>query len=582
MTASTTPRSADSVGTSPCMMAKASRSWAPTPTSRRTEPVARIIDDAADLQATDLAQHDPVLDHRLRATDLDGRHQRHVVGTGCGWRHDRLGQPGQQHALVDVPDPDGEVEGLGPPGQQPGLALGQHVQGRRPLAERPRQRRTQPPVRCLLQHHPRLAVGQCRGAGGKHAGSDLDITAEVIAHQCRQFQGPEPGPTGLVLGVRHGRGRYWRIVSLGRVPPVLPAGRSRSADSRSAPATRRTRHDHDQLERRDATARPAPTAPFGSVFSPLMSVARFDGETWSEPTITPLDSFQMHPGAHALHYGSACFEGLKAHRQVDGSARAFRADAHAARMAQSAGRLCLPVPPPELTQRLIAMAVEANEDTVPDPPGACISGRPCWAWTRRSGRRRTRADRRSSSCSPARSATISHPDRLTIAVETEVPRTTPQFGVVKAGANYAMALTPIMAARQQYAADQVLFAPGGIVQETGASNIVLIDGDHLVTPALTDAYLHGVTRDSLLKVARSMGWQVDERELSLADVVEWIARPTAELALTGTAAVVGAVGTLVVDGSHCSGRNAGVRRRGRPNCAARLIEIQTGQRTHDF
>ena len=94
----------------------------------------------------------------------------------------------------------------------------------------------------------------------------------------------------------------------------------------------------------------------------------------------------------------------------------------------------------------------------------------------------------------------------------------------------------------------MLFAPGGVVQETGASNVVLLDGDDVLTPALTDAYLHGVTRDSLLRLAQSLGWRVTERELTVADCVEWAARPGAEVALTGTAAVVAAVGTLVVDG----------------------------------
>ena len=87
-----------------------------------------------------------------------------------------------------------------------------------------------------------------------------------------------------------------------------------------------------------------------------------------------------------------------------------------------------------------------------------------------------------------------------------------------------MALSPIMAARERYGADQVLFAPGGQLQETGASNIVLIDGDHLLTPALTDAYLHGVTRDSLLRLARHRGWTVEEREVSL-DELRRVDRP---------------------------------------------------------
>lgn len=329
------------------------------------------------------------------------------------------------------------------------------------------------------------------------------------------------------------------------------------------------------------TARPAPSAPFGSVFGPVMSVARFDGRSWGEPATAPLDAFRVHPGAHALHYGSACFEGLKAHRQVDGAVRPFRADAHAARMAQSAERLWLPVPPAELTRQLIDLAVEANEDLVPDSPGALYLRPTLLGMDETIG----------AAAHPSETAIMFvlacpvgdylPPRPLTIAVETEIPRTTPQFGVVKAGANYAMALTPIMAARQRYDADQVLFAPDGDVQETGASNIVLIDGDHLVTPELTDAYLHGITRDSLLKVARSMGWRVDERGVTVDDVVEWIARPNAELALTGTAAVVGAVGTLIVAGEPLSVGTPGHAPR-TAELRQTLIEIQTGRRQFSF
>ena len=180
-----------------------------------------------------------MFDHRLRTADLDGGHQRHMLGPGRRRHRDRFSHTGQQRALVHVPDLDGEGEGLRSPGQQPGLALGQYVQCRRFLAQRPGQRRTEPTLGPVLQHHPRLPAGQRRCPRGKDTRSDIDVAAEVIAHQCRQFQGPEPGPPGLVLGVRHGRGRYWRIVSLGRVPPVLPGDRSHSADSRSATARRR-------------------------------------------------------------------------------------------------------------------------------------------------------------------------------------------------------------------------------------------------------------------------------------------------------------------------------------------------------
>ena len=94
----------------------------------------------------------------------------------------------------------------------------------------------------------------------------------------------------------------------------------------------------------------------------------------------------------------------------------------------------------------------------------------------------------------------------------------------------------------------MLFAPGGRLEETGASNVVLIDGEQLLTPALTDAYLHGVTRDSLLRLARHVGWSVEEREVTSTSASSGSPARSAELALTGTAAVVAPVGTLVVDG----------------------------------
>jgi branched-chain amino acid aminotransferase len=118
--------------------------------------------------------------------------------------------------------------------------------------------------------------------------------------------------------------------------------------------------------------------------------------------------------------------------------------------------------------------------------------------------------------------------------------------MVKSGANYAMALGPTMKARSALGADQVLFAPGGHVQETGAANFMLIDSRRVITPALSEAFLHGVTRDSILTLARDMGYQVDERaDLTVDEVLEWAGAEDAEAALSGTAAVLASVGHLI-------------------------------------
>jgi branched-chain amino acid aminotransferase len=330
------------------------------------------------------------------------------------------------------------------------------------------------------------------------------------------------------------------------------------------------------------TADGDPTAaPFGSVFGPTMAVARCVDGAWSPAEDVAVESFALHPGTHALHYGSSCFEGLKAHRQPDGSVVAFRPEAHVARFVQSAARLCLPVPPAELVAELIERCVRANADVTPAPPGA-LYVRPTLLGTDVTIGAAT---------APSASAILYvlgcpvgsylPPRPLTIAVEVTTPRTTPQFGVVKTGANYAMALGTTMEAKARFGADQVLFAPGGRVEETGASNVILVDGHHLLTPALSDAYLHGVTRDSLLRLARAEGWTVEERDVTVDDLLAWIARPTGELALTGTAAVVAGVGTVVVDGTaHPVGRSG-------PGSStealrAALVDIQTGRRPSPF
>lgn len=84
---------------------------------------------------------------------------------------------------------------------------------------------------------------------------------------------------------------------------------------------------------------------FGSVISATMAVSAFDDGRYERHRVVAVDSLPLHPASHVLHYGSACFEGLKAHRGPDGQVRLFRADRHVARMRASADLLCLPVPP---------------------------------------------------------------------------------------------------------------------------------------------------------------------------------------------------------------------------------------------
>lgn len=286
--------------------------------------------------------------------------------------------------------------------------------------------------------------------------------------------------------------------------------------------------------------------PFGTVFAPLMAVSSAVGGVFDAAKLVEVADLSIHPGAHALHYGSSCFEGLKAHKGTDGVVRTFRADRHIARMAASAERLHLPVPPTELLAEMLHDVVAANLASVPDAPGSLYL-RPVLMGT---------LQNIGAAAAPSPDAllyVLASPvgdyfaggvRRLRLFVQTDLPRTTPQFGQVKTGANYAMALGPTLAAKAAHDVDQVLFAPDGKVTETGAANLLLIDTERVVTPELDGSLLAGVTRDSILQLARDSGRRVEERQLTIDDVAAW-ADAGGEAALAGTAAVLAPVGELV-------------------------------------
>ena len=160
-------------------------------------------------------------------------------------------------------------------------------------------------------------------------------------------------------------------------------------------------------------------------------------------------------------------------------------------------------------------------------------------------------------------------------------RTAPNLGMVKTGGNYAAALGPTLAARREFQADQVLFCPGGEVQETGAANFLLIRGKQILTRSLDATFLHGVTRDSLLTLARARGYDVSERIVTLDETLAWIARPDGEAALSGTAAVLTGVGTLIHGGREHRVGNGEVGGETQALRAA-LIAVQRGESPDEF
>jgi len=291
---------------------------------------------------------------------------------------------------------------------------------------------------------------------------------------------------------------------------------------------------------------------FGTQFVPEMALATFDGQQWSTPSVVPSDSITLHPGAHVLHYASTCFEGLKAFRHADGSHHIFRMDQNIERMIQSSRLLSLPDVDGPMLKGMILDLVARHRDEIPAPPGTMYL-RPTHMGTEAAIGKAAAPSNESMLyvlASPVGDYFAGGDATLRVLIDEVGMRCAPHMGMVKSGGNYASALQVLNRARTEYKADQVLFCPDGDVQETAAANFILIDGNELITKPLDSSFLHGVTRDSILTLAADMGMTVSERNLTVAELIERSANADAEAALSGTAAVLTPVGTLIYNGNE--------------------------------
>lgn len=293
-------------------------------------------------------------------------------------------------------------------------------------------------------------------------------------------------------------------------------------------------------------------AAFGTVFMPKMALATYENNSWTPSSIVPSDKLELHPGAHVLHYSSTCFEGLKAFKHQDGSVNIFRMQANIQRMTQSSELLSLPAINKDQLAQMIKDAVSLYAADVPKPPGSMYI-RPTHIGTE-PAIGKAAAPSESSLLyvllSPVGDYFTGGDKPLRLLLEEDGMRCAPHMGVIKSGGNYASALGPISLARQACDADQILFCPNGDVQETGAANFILIDGNEIITKALDSSFLHGITRDSILTLARDAGMTVTERDFTVTELLERAKKSGTEAALSGTAAVLTPVGTLINNGQE--------------------------------
>ena len=292
---------------------------------------------------------------------------------------------------------------------------------------------------------------------------------------------------------------------------------------------------------------------FGQVFTDHMAVVRWtEGEGWRDPRVVARAPLQVDPASAVLHYAQEIFEGLKAYRLPDGGVALFRPDANARRFRNSARRLAMPELPEELFIGSIEALVAAERDWVPDAgTGGSLYLRPFQiAHEAFLGVRPAREYLYMVIASTVGAYFKGGKDTVRIWVSPDMSRAAPGgTGDAKCGGNYAASL---LAQRDALArgCDQVVFLDAverRFVEELGGMNVFFVfDDGSLLTPPLTGTILPGVTRDSLLTLARDRGLAVREEPYAIE---RWRADAASgrltEAFACGTAAVVTPIGEVV-------------------------------------
>ncbi|PEQ11952.1 branched chain amino acid aminotransferase [Novosphingobium sp. PC22D] len=289
---------------------------------------------------------------------------------------------------------------------------------------------------------------------------------------------------------------------------------------------------------------------FGTNFSDhMVSIDWTEGRGWHDATLGPRQPIALDPAAAVLHYAQEIFEGLKAYRQVDGSIALFRPEANAARFNASAERLAMPALPEAVFVESVRQLVNADRGWFPTLDGGSLYLRPFMIATEAFlGVRPAKQYKFLVIASPAGNYFKSGAPAVSIWV-SDYSRAAPGgTGAAKCGGNYAASLVPQGEAIAR-GHDQVVFLDAverKWIEELGGMNLYFVfDDGTLLTPALTGTILPGITRDSLLTLAREEGLTVQEGRYSIDQWREDAASGRlVETFACGTAAVVTPVGKV--------------------------------------
>jgi branched-chain amino acid aminotransferase len=310
---------------------------------------------------------------------------------------------------------------------------------------------------------------------------------------------------------------------------------------------------HASPTSREARAAQLKNPGFGRVFTDHMVTIRYrEGRGWHDAEVKARSPIQVDPACATLHYAQEIFEGLKAYRAPDGTVNLFRPWENARRFQRSAARLAMPELPERLFLQALDELVAIDRDWVPEGQGSLYL-RPFMIATEDFlGVKPAKDYIFAVIASPVGNYFASGSDAVSVWVSQNYTRAAPGgTGAAKCGGNYAASLIA-QAEASGRGCDQVVFLDAverKWIEELGGMNIFfLFDDGAMITPPLTGTILPGITRDSLIHLAREQGTPVREEPYSL---VQWrgdaaTGRLTEAFAC-GTAAVVTSIGKVVTE-----------------------------------
>lgn len=280
--------------------------------------------------------------------------------------------------------------------------------------------------------------------------------------------------------------------------------------------------------------------PFGKTFSDHMLVAEYyDGE-WKSAQIKPFGPIPLSPATSTLHYGQAIFEGMKAHRTSDGKIALFRPEKNIERFNKSAVRMSMPEVPVDLFMDGLLQLIQLDKNWIPDTDGSSLYIRPLMIATEPFIGVKT-SDRYMFILMVGPAGPYYSTPVNVLVTEKYARAVKGGVGYAKTAGNYGRTLQPVENARKQGYKD-ILWLDGSekkYVEEIGTMNVFFVIDGKLVTPAIDGTFLEGITRASVIQIAKDLGIEVEERKIAIEELVEkHKSGHLQEMFGTGTAATI--------------------------------------------